>query len=180
MKTLLLLLGLALSCSVASATSIIPPDFATLVNTSDRVLRGVVTDITATWLQPRVVQTHVTVTDKDGKTTTLDFLGGKIGDFEMRVEASPKFTVGEEVLLFVKGNHTDMCPIVGWGHGTFRIRTGADGVKRVHRENMEPVESTAQVKQPLEHAAAAVAAKENVGMSVEDFEKSITQTRAAK
>ncbi|MFH1742837.1 MAG: hypothetical protein ABIH23_27860 [bacterium] len=59
-------------------------------------------------------------------TITLRFRGGlreedgKVLD----VEGVPSFNVGEEGVFFVCGNGRQLCPLVGWGQGRYRIISG--------------------------------------------------------
>ncbi|MDJ0807502.1 MAG: hypothetical protein QNJ78_11790 [Gammaproteobacteria bacterium] len=56
---------------------------------------------------------------------TLRFLGGKTKKGEiMMTSAQPKFDVGDQDLVFVKGNGISECPLVGCSQGRFRILNG--------------------------------------------------------
>ncbi len=59
---------------------------------------------------------------QDGGEITLRFQGGPDGEGNtMMIPGIPLFDVGEEVVLFVRGNGTEMCPVVGWEQGRFRL-----------------------------------------------------------
>jgi hypothetical protein len=63
-------------------------------------------------------------------TLELRFSGGELEGERSHVVGMPTFSVGERVLLFVRGNGSEMCPIVGWHQGSFRVaadpKTGAE------------------------------------------------------
>ncbi|MDD5198763.1 MAG: hypothetical protein PHC88_03090 [Terrimicrobiaceae bacterium] len=52
---------------------------------------------------------------------SLKFLGGRLGDMEMKVGGMPEFQVGQEVVLFVSGDPHRACPVVGWGEGSLTV-----------------------------------------------------------
>lgn len=59
----------------------------------------------------------------------LEFPGGKIGDVEMKVAGIPEFQVGQEYVLFVSGDQSRVCPVVGWSEGSLKVdrQTSAAG-----------------------------------------------------
>src|SRR5690606_3653043 len=83
------------------------------------------------------------------QTITLVLLGGQVGDEVMQVDAMPRLQAGEDVILFVRGNGRNVCPILGWSHGAFRVRRapGAGGREFVERWNGEPLVELSQVTQ---------------------------------
>jgi len=52
---------------------------------------------------------------------TLRFLGGKVGDVEMKVGGMPQFHVGGEYILFVSADGNRVCPVVGWSEGSLKV-----------------------------------------------------------
>ena len=189
MRTTLFLCLAWLSVCRSGATTVIPPDFSTLVESSTRVVQATVAGSESAWVSQggyRVIKTWVTFHvsehvkgDSQPATLKLEFLGGRVGEEEMRVEGSPRFAVGEEVILFVANNGVDACPLVGWGHGVYGIRTdAATGEKRVHRINGTPLASTSDVALPLapsaaHHPAIAAANLNRQALAVSDFKAAI-------
>jgi hypothetical protein len=59
----------------------------------------------------------------------LEFPGGKIGDVQMKVAGIPEFQVGQEYVLFVSGDQSRICPVVGWSEGSLKVdrQTSAAG-----------------------------------------------------
>ncbi|MES1168318.1 MAG: hypothetical protein ABUL61_04015, partial [Oleiharenicola lentus] len=64
----------------------------------------------------------------------LDLVGGRVGDQELMIDGAPKFQVGQDSVLFVRGNGTNFFPLTGLMHGFFPIRhdarTGGDQMLR--------------------------------------------------
>jgi hypothetical protein len=62
-------------------------------------------------------------------SVSLRFLGGKVGDVEMKVDGMPQFRVGGEYILFVSGEGNRACPVVGWSEGSLKVdrQTNAAG-----------------------------------------------------
>ncbi len=130
----------------ARATSVIAPDFDKMVGSSDYIVRAVVKTVTSDWRdnpdQPgrRYIGTLVELEVKEVIRGTppsplvLDLVGGRVGDRELTIDGAPKFTVGQESILFVQGNGRQIVPLVGMSYGHYPVRrdkrTGADQVMR--------------------------------------------------
>lgn len=61
----------------------------------------------------------------------LEFPGGKIGDVEMKVAGIPEFQVGQEYVLFVSGDQSRVCPVVGWSEGSLKVERQASAAGKV-------------------------------------------------
>ena len=172
------------------ATTVVAPDFATLVNDSDYIVHATIKSVTAekqTGSYGTRIMTHVELTvievvaGHPPATLTLDLLGGQIGSERMRVVGMPTFAVGEEHILFVSGNGTNFCPLNRMRHGQYPVLTDvATGRKYVARADRTPLQQTADVQRPLgEKQAAALAPTANAtsgAMGPADF---IQQIKAA-
>jgi hypothetical protein len=70
-----------------------------------------------------------------GDTFELTELGGQVGNLSMNADGVPRFTAGEEVVLFVWTDgiyHLNQA--IGFEQGVFRVRTeAASGMKYVNR-----------------------------------------------
>ncbi|MFZ9681826.1 MAG: hypothetical protein ACO3DQ_01270 [Cephaloticoccus sp.] len=151
------------------ATVIIPPDFDTLAAGSDYVIRARVTEKTSELVPSaagRKIVTHVKVdvleviAGEPPASLVLVCLGGRVGDEELIVDGAPVFNVGDESVLFVKGNGRAFSPLYAMTYGQYPIRTDAATKRRyVARGNDVPLESVAEVAQPLLDAPAAAAVK---------------------
>ena len=114
-------------------------DFVTPAASADLVFHGTVTDIQYVLSEPiaaeggRVPHTLVTFAvhdvfqgSADGDSVTLRFIGG-LNETTMRYLVrceSPQFDVGDEDILFVRGNGELACPLVGDSQGRIRIISG--------------------------------------------------------
>ena len=148
------------------ATTYEPPRFEELAAEADQIVRGRVVDLrsyrTTHDGQP-LIETAVTLAVAEteagpaASNLTLTLLGGRIGDEVLEVDAMPRLQVGEDVILFVRGNGRTVCPIVGWSHGAFRVRRAASAgsTDYVERWNGEPLVDLSQVPQPLEPAGGS-------------------------
>ncbi len=135
---------LALFLPNARATTVIAPDFDQMVGSSDYIVRAVVKSVTSDWREnpakpgQRYIGTFVELEVKEvikgapPSPLVLDLVGGRVGDQELTIEGAPKFTVGQENILFVKGNGRQIIPLVGMMHGYYPVRrdkrTGQDQV----------------------------------------------------
>ncbi len=118
------------------ATSLIPMTFDNQVEDAAEIFLARVDGIDSEWRESergRVIFSTVTFAvlerykgaDKD--VVKLEFLGGTIGDEKMVVEGIPTFRVGEEAVLFVSGDRTRACPVVGWSRGKLDVERDANG-----------------------------------------------------
>jgi hypothetical protein len=69
---------------------------------------------------------------------TLQFLGGTMGEISLSVSEMPKFKEGERTVLFVEGNGTAACPVVGFFHGRFSLKRDSSGRETVLKHDGEP------------------------------------------
>ncbi|HKI01001.1 MAG TPA: hypothetical protein VKK31_03390 [Thermoanaerobaculia bacterium] len=121
------------------ATTVLPMDVTELSDQADFVFTG-------TTLQTEVLLskdgsfpfTFVTFAVDDvlkGKTKerqiTLRFDGGMLGDRGVEVDGMPRFEQGESYLLFVRGNGSAGCPVLGWWQGQFRYGREPGSNKRI-------------------------------------------------
>ena len=56
---------------------------------------------------------------------SVRLLGGRVGNFTSTVSGVPRFSPGEEVVLFLENTPRGDFSIVSWEQGTFRIRRDA-------------------------------------------------------
>lgn len=71
-------------------------------------------------------------------TYTLRLLGGTAGGETLIVHGMPRFEIGSEYVVFVRGNNHYVCPVVGGRQGCFRILQD-DGQRRVVTYDNRPV-----------------------------------------
>lgn len=138
----------------ARATTVIAPSFDRMVDSSDYIVRATVKSVTSEWRDnpdkpgQRYIGSRVAlevlevVKGTPPSPLVLDVVGGKVGDKELTIGGMPKFVVGEEDILFIKGNGRQIVPLVGMMHGKYAVRrdkrTGRD---EVFRHNGDPLYS---------------------------------------
>ena len=173
-----------LSALTARATSVVPPSFPQLVAEAQSIFEGTVTAVDCRWVDTsagRVIKTFVTfsvdrtIKGNPGTNTTLEFLGGTVGDETMRVSGMPEFHVGEHELLFTQGNGLQFCPLVRFGHGRYRVHTDATTHRRyLTRNDGAPLTAPSDVSSPENDGAAAHALRSaDAALSPSTFENAI-------
>jgi len=187
-----LLLALMLALAIAArATSVIPPDFSDLVNGSDYIVHARVKAVTSetrlrdgheriyTNVQLEVLEV---IAGTPPSPLVLTMLGGKSGTRELKVAGAPKFTVGNEDILFVQGNGTAVSPLYAMMHGQYPVLYDkVRGRTYVCRSNLVPLLDTAEVALPLSAGKPAELLRRMVdpakALSPRDFIKSIKHSR---
>lgn len=175
---------LFLTAARLPATTVIPPDFNQLVNDSDYIIRAVVKSVDSEYQTTssggKKIVTKVALDVKEviagtpPENVVLEILGGRVGDERMVVEGAPTFKVGDEDILFVRGNGHTIVPLVAMMHGRYPIlREAATGRRYMARENKQPLTDTAEISQPISNAHAAAlkapAKAASQAMTPEDF-----------
>src|SRR5829696_353540 len=162
------------------ATSVVAPRFETLVDVAELIFSGQVISQRSEWRNidgKKSIVTLITLgvqqvhKGRAGNTVTLQFLGGTIGDVTLDVAEMPRFKNGERVVLFVANNGTAVSPILGFFHGRFSVRKGADGRDEVVQHNGQPLIETAEIGRGKAKGATA----SQQGLSPEDFSRKIRE-----
>jgi hypothetical protein len=184
---LALALALLVIVPIGRAMSVIPPTFPELVAEAESIVRGEVTAISCAYVDTpggeRPIKTFVTFrvartlkgTPPPADTVTLIFLGGTVGTDSLEVSGMPKFKIGDREIVFVARNGKTFCPLIGAGHGRYRVlRDAATQRDYVARENRTPLESTDEIALPLEAPLAAARLKSAArALSPAAFEASV-------
>lgn len=139
-------LGALLFVSPAQGSIVQALDLDELVTHADRIVLGRVLFSESfqrrdgqfgTWHRIQI-ERDVRGNAADEREVIVETLGGRIGDLAMHVEGEPSFSVGERVIVFMRGGgpHTASRP-VGMGQGVMRVRS-EQGVETVSqsREGM--------------------------------------------
>lgn len=160
----LLGLLLALLPRPATATMVDAPDIDSLIGQSDYVVRAVVRSATPEWREhagQRYIGTKVVLEVREAIKGTppsplvLNLIGGRIGPDELVVDGQPRFSVGDESVLFVHGEQRQMFPLVAMMHGVYPvIRVARTGEEYVLRSNGLPLYSAQDVSRPMTDPAA--------------------------
>ena len=160
-RLLLALLPIA-SPLLCQATTVIAPDFDSLVNQAEYIVRGTVKSVKSVWREKpgqKAIITFVeievaeTITGTPPKPLILEMLGGQIGEDRLVVEGAPEFKVGEEHIVFVRGNGRTFSPLVGVMHGQYPIKKDPKtGKAFVARSDGSPLADPQQVASPMKDA----------------------------
>ena len=123
----LVALLLCFSPSLA-ATVLLPADFRQIVEGSQIIVYGRVTDVRAEWTSGRRrIESVVTVSASDfykgtpSRTVTIRVPGGQIGRYKSVMVGAPEFNAGDEVVLFLKAQGPAVPRIFGLNQGVFRV-----------------------------------------------------------
>jgi hypothetical protein len=133
----------------AMATTVVPPTFDQLVNESDYIIRAVVKSVTSEYRTNTSGKTIITKVALDVREVVagtpppevvLEILGGKIGDEQLVLAGAPQFKVGDEDILFVKGNGRTVVPLMAMMHGRYPIlHEAVSGRRYMARDNKVPL-----------------------------------------
>jgi hypothetical protein len=123
----------------AEATTVPPMDAAKLSDRAEIVFTGTVArSMVVLSKEGTEPYTFVTFDVHDvlkgwtlGRQLTLRFSGGEIGASEVRYEGMPEFEEGKTYLLFVRGNGSSVCPVLGWWQGQYRYSRQSGSQKEI-------------------------------------------------
>jgi hypothetical protein len=146
------------------ATMVVAPEFNSLVDQADYVVRAVVVSVNSEWRDSGQHRHIITKVELDVRAVikgtppqplVLEMLGGTVDGVTLRVEGAPVFNVGDENILFVHGNGHQIIPLVALSHGQFPVQHDAkSGKDYVLRSNGMPLYSEADVSLPLTQLSA--------------------------
>jgi hypothetical protein len=120
-----------------AAAVLIHKTFNDLVGEADAVLAGTVTDKQSVWADDKsTIYTFVTLSGLevlDGEWAQTEFTlrleGGEVEDAGekkgLKIPGIPEFTIDERVIVFIKDNTQEVCPLVGWHQGILRLKRDA-------------------------------------------------------
>ena len=171
---------------VVHATTVVPPKFEELVNESDYIVRGVVKSVTSEWREKQGQRHIFTFVEIDvlevihgtpPQPLVLEMLGGQVGEEALVVQGMPKFEVGQEDILFVRGNGRQFYPLTAAMHGRYPVVREKKGSPHVTRSNRVALHSTAEVALPMpegnEVGAQQQVSADTPALSPDDFTKQI-------
>ena len=163
---LLIVASLLIVGGSAHATTVIPPSFEQLVDQAELIFQGNVTRVSSQWVgegSERHIVSYVTFQIKDsvkgdpGQSYTIRMFGGTVDGETMEIADGPKFEVGDEDIVFVENNGSQVVPLVGIMHGRFHIRRDDSGRELVTTNEGEPVRDVARLGTATESSATGEA-----------------------
>ena len=136
-----LLLALAawfLSPSEARATIVVPMTIEEMAIEASCVARGRVLNTQATWDDAhRRIYTYTEIEILErihakgevASNVVVRTLGGEVGNIGMKVSGTPKFTLGEEVVVFLRNDPVDptQFQVIGMSQGKFQVERPQKG-----------------------------------------------------
>src|SRR5205085_2132009 len=146
--------GLVAGGTSLSATTVIPPTFDQLVDQAEVIFHGTVTKVNSEWIgegAQRHIVSYITFKVKDalkgapGQTYTMRTFGGTVDGETMLIGDGPTFDVGDEDILFVENNGSQVVPLVGIMHGRFHVRRDASGQESVTTNEDQPLRNVARL-----------------------------------
>ena len=169
--------------AVASATTVVPLSFDEIVAGAREIFIGQVVDVQSRFVdtrEGRAIVTLVTFRIDDSlkgglqTQTSLEFLGGTVGDVSLTVAGMPQFRVGDRDVVFV-GDRNEVSPLTGFMQGRFRlVRDPARGYDTVRGYDGQPVAGIADIGR-----TRPASLKPGTAMSVAEFRAAIL-TRVAQ
>jgi hypothetical protein len=118
--------------SEASATVLLPADFATVVTESQTIVHGRVIAVHSSLTAPaQRIESVVTLATiealKGASGPTLSFRVpyGQVGRYRRILVGAPEFAEGDEVIVFLQGRAPAMPSLFGLSQGVYRIRRDA-------------------------------------------------------
>jgi len=133
--TLLAALSLFLAVPAIRATTLARLSLDQLAGAADGVARVRCAGAESRWEEGSIwtITTFDIVQSMKGDLPTrivVRLPGGKVGAFTTTVEGAPRFSGGEEAIVFLERSRTEGYSVAGWVEGTFRIALDAS----THRE----------------------------------------------
>lgn len=130
-----LVVSALLTQAPANATIAVKLDVAGLATAADAVVLGRVLSQESHWEGKRIVTDvaiHVAVpivgAPDPAQNLTIQVLGGRVDDLAQIVHGTPRFTVGEDVLLFLEETQRARpFRVVGMAQGRFKVQKREDG-----------------------------------------------------
>lgn len=124
------------SIAICTSATVVPPlSLEELVSKSDQIITGKVIDSSYSWgVDHKFIWTYYEIEVVDTwkgapeKAVTVSEPGGALDGQAMRVAGAVRYTVGEQVTLFLQRFPSGTKRTVGWAQGKFEV----DGSGRVH------------------------------------------------
>jgi hypothetical protein len=137
----------------ANATTILPAEFADIVNGSQLIVYGRVVNVRSEMTAGRrSIHSFVTIAvaqalkGSPGATVIFRVPQGEVGRYRRIVVGAPEFLVGEEVMVFLAGSAPAIPTVFGLNQGVRRLR-GDPLARRIALESY-----TRQVRAVVERA----------------------------
>jgi hypothetical protein len=128
---------------VASATTLLAEDVASLTRSSSAVVRGTVVESKARWTADKariVTETTVTVSERwkgdAAATVVIQQPGGEVGEVGQLVHGVARFRPGEEIVVFLEARGPRFL-VTGMLQGKFLVEKSSDGKATFARQELQ-------------------------------------------
>lgn len=167
------------------ATTVRKVSFERLCARAEVVFIGLVTSVESRRAERSdAIHTYTTFSQVDwivggdeSDSYTLRQLGGCVGPDCLQASGMPRFEIGRQYVLFIRGNHRVACPVLGWWQGGFEVvRENADSppmVRTFRGERVSRIVNGDIVVVPDRATRAST-----TEMTLEQFVNDIRATRA--
>jgi hypothetical protein len=116
------------------ATVEVPVEFGEMVQGSQLVVYGRVVDVRSQQTDDRrSIETIVTVAvaqalkGQPGETVAFRLPGGEVGRYRRVIIGAPRFTSGDDVIVFLRGAAPALPTVFGLNQGLYRVARTSDG-----------------------------------------------------
>ena len=126
-------LALLIGASSSWATLVPRMSFEEVVARSQSIVHGTVVRTWSDWDEDRTaIWTHyeikvsASLKGEDGDTVVVSEPGGSVDGKHMQIAGTPKYEMGEEVMLFAAPTPIGYLRTCGWGQGKFKVSASGD------------------------------------------------------
>ena len=144
-----------LGATALLSMTVLPTDFNVLLTQAEQIYKARIISVSTDWsgdganrhpatfVRLRVLKSYLGGLAGE---QTLEFSGGTVGSKTLRIPGMPEFQPGDIEILFVRGNHTEFCPLAGIYHGRLRVmQSGANGAEEVQLHDGTPLFDLSQI-----------------------------------
>ena len=177
--------------ALAHATLVPRMTLEQAVDDSVLIVQGTVVRTWSAWGDKRqFIWTHYELKVSDAlkglaaRNIVISEPGGTVGDTGMQIAGTPRYSVGEEVVLFATRTPIGYLRTAGWGQGKYVVVDSRDSDRRVVRTSVQDI----TLIDPISKTGSPLAQKQTVlgqldGMELTAFKERVRQlvvSRATK
>ncbi len=177
--------------ALAHATLVPRMTLEQAVDDSVLIVQGTVVRTWSAWGDKRqFIWTHYELKVSDAlkglaaRNIVISEPGGTVGNTGMQIAGAPRYSVGEEVVLFATRTPIGYLRTAGWGQGKYVVVDGRDSDRRVVRSSVRDI----TLFDPISRAGSPPRQKQTIlsrldGMELTAFKERVRQlvvSRAAK
>ena len=168
---------------MAQATLVPRMTLEQAVDDSALIVQGTVVRTWSAWGDGRqFIWTHYELRVSDAlkglasRNIVISEPGGTVGDTGMQIAGAPRYSVGEEVVLFVTRTPIGYLRTAGWGQGKYVVVDARDSDRRVVRSSVRDItliDPISKLGSPPEHKQTVLGRLD--GMELTAFKERVRQ-----